>query len=332
MASPAVVRAVKPSARAIISAPQVAKLSQPTARLFSSSSKRVSLPSSSPVRSSHRQFRANFSTSKITQAPVGARLEGRTAIITGSSAGIGRAIALAYAREGANVVCSDLQAGGGKELATHEQIKSNGGKALFVKANVAETEDVKNLVAKAVAEYGRLDIMVNNAGVLPEAKNPKSVHELDEKVFDQTMSINTRGVFLGNKYAIQQFLKQEPQPSGDRGWIINLSSILAFVHFPKVFSYCASKGAVQQMTRQVAVDYAPHRIHVNSVNPGFTESAMIESLTDDPEAGKKLSDSHPFRGLGHPEDIANAAVFLGSDDASWVTGIALPVEGGYLAK
>lgn len=177
----------------------------------------------------------------------------------------------------------------------------------------------------------------------------KPVWEISQDIWQETQDVNSTGVFLGTKFAVQQMLTQQPQPSGDRGWIINTSSILGYVGAHHTAAYCASKGAVLNFTRAAALDCAPHRIHVNGVAPGYTESSMTGPIWSDPEAKAKKEEAHPFRGLGQPEDIAKACVFLASDDAQWVTGVSckniasaavivlmnvqhtLPVEGGYLA-
>lgn len=177
------------------------------------------------------------------------------------------------------------------------------------------------------------DSMVNNAGIGLEVRSSfLRVHETPDSTFDATMSVNSRGVFLGCKYAAKQMITQDPYPSGDRGWIINLGSVAGLVGLAGAVSYSASKGSVVQMTRTVALDLAPWRIHCNVLCPGFTNTAMIKPLVDDEATHARLGAMHPFKGLGEPEDIAKAAVFLAGDDASWVTGVALPVDGGYIAQ
>lgn len=160
------------------------------------------------------------------------RLESKVAIITGASSGIGRATSLTFAREGALVVCSDLRETSRQESEnepTHQLIQKNGGKAIFVKCDVSKSQEVEALVQRTVQEYGRIDIMVNNAGIALETESPKPIWELDEEIWDTTMAVNAKGVALGCKYAAIQMMKQDPHPSGDRGWIINLSSILGLL-------------------------------------------------------------------------------------------------------
>ncbi|KAF2204062.1 putative short chain type dehydrogenase [Delitschia confertaspora ATCC 74209] len=252
------------------------------------------------------------------------RLASKIAVITGTSSGLGRAIALAFAREGATVTCSDINPNsinfksGEPDTATHNKIIEQGGKSIFVKCDTSRSEDVQNLIKKTVEESGRVDIMVNNAGVSLETKDPRPIWEYAEGIFDKTIAINLRGVFLGCKYASAQMIKQDPHPNGDRGWIINLASIVGLIGMPKYSGYVASKHGVLGLKKSAAWECAEHRIHVNAICPGYKSRPCF-----------RLEAMHPFRGLGEPEDIARAAVFLASEDASWVTGVGLPVDGGY---
>ncbi|OQN98100.1 hypothetical protein B0A48_15932 [Cryoendolithus antarcticus] len=245
------------------------------------------------------------------------RLQGKIAIVTGASSGIGRAIALAYSAEGAKVVCADLRpesrndASPSELLATtHDTITSSGGSAIFVQADLGEAEDVARVVARA----------------------PKPVGEVSPEDWDKTQHINSKGVFLGIKYASAQMLKQDPLPSDDRGWIINTASILGLVGATWGAAYCASKGLVVNLTRAAPLECAPHRIHMNAIAPGYTESKMMEAIAENPEREKELEKAHPFRGLGRPEDLAKVCVFLASEDAQWVTGVTIPVDGDYTAR
>lgn len=181
--------------------------------------------------------------------------------------------------------------------------------------------------------YGIPLTYAGKAGVSLEAHAGfKPVWEIDQHIWQGTQDVNSTGVFLGIKYAVQQMLKQQSHPSGDRGWIINTSSILGYVAAEHTAAYCASKGAVLNLTRAAALDCAPHRIHVNGIAPGYTESSMTGPIWRDEKAYAKVAANHPFRGLGQPDDLAKACVFLASQDAQWITGHTLPVEGGYLAR
>lgn len=265
------------------------------------------------------------------------KLEGKVAIVTGSSSGNGRAIALAFAREGAKVVCSDLQKSarqggyeGDIEIDTDEVIRNEGGEALFLKADVTKASDVQALVDAAVSNYGRLDIMVNNAGVFTGLAD--IVNE-SEEAFDLTMAVNTKGVWLGCKSAITQMLEQtDLAANGSRGKIINIASIGGLVGLAAEPAYCTSKGAVVNLTKQLALDYAPSRINVNAICPGFLETAMVRPFLEDPDLNKSLHDLSPWPTLGTAEDVAKAAVFLASEDSRWITGSSLVVDGGFTAR
>ncbi|KAK3699713.1 hypothetical protein LTR37_016318 [Vermiconidia calcicola] len=269
------------------------------------------------------------------------RLQDKVAIVTGASSGLGRAISLAYAAEGASVVCADLRETSRYEssseeqsAATHEVItEEKAGKATFVKCDTTDPEQVEDLVKKAVEWGGRVDVMVNNAGIGPETANPAAIWDTTMENWEVTNKVNSTGVFLGCKYASKQMLNQEPHSSGDRGWIINTASILGLVAAPQSPAYCASKGAVVNLTRSAALACGPHRIHVNCICPGYTVSALTELLWKDPSMKEKMEKLHPFGNrLGEPEDLARACVFLASEDARWVNGAALPVDGGFLCQ
>ncbi|KAJ0375605.1 hypothetical protein COL26b_006111 [Colletotrichum chrysophilum] len=260
------------------------------------------------------------------------RLASKVCIITGSSSGLGRAIALTYAAEGAHIVCADLQPTARAEVEsegianTDDLIRQNGGRAIFVKTDMTKPEQVQNLVSKCVEEYGRLDVLVNNAGISLEAgRPPLGIHETPLETWNVTMSVNATSVFLGCKYAIAQMLTQPLLPSGDRGWIVNVSSIFGLVGGRHNISYAASKGAVSNLTRQVAMDYAEARIH-------YVKTAIFVNTVKTLHSPEAIAKQHPFRGVGTPEDIVGAAVFLASDDARWITGICMPVDGGYTAQ
>ncbi|PNP78608.1 hypothetical protein FNYG_07954 [Fusarium nygamai] len=263
------------------------------------------------------------------------RLDGKIAIVTGSSSGIGRAISLEFARNGAKVICADLtekaRADVASELAitTHDLVTKEGGVAEFFKVDVTKSEEQEALVKYAVERFGRLDIMVNNAGVAMEAKDPQPIWNFHQTVFEKDININVVGVLLGCKYASAQMIKQDPLPCGDRGWILNTASIFGLVGNAGTAGYVASKHAVMGLTKASAWDCAPHRIHVNALCPGYTDTALIASLEGQNRA--QVEALHPFGGLGRPEYIARAALFLVSEDSSWVTGIGLPVDGGYTA-
>ncbi|SDE22128.1 SDR family NAD(P)-dependent oxidoreductase [Paraburkholderia lycopersici] len=268
------------------------------------------------------------------------KLNGRVAVVTGSSSGNGRAIAIALAREGAHIVCSDLKksalSGGYEkdiEIDTDDVIAQAGGKATFVAADASRAADVQSVIDHAVRTFGRLDIMVNNAGVFTGLHN---IIDETEDQYDFTMNINAKGVWLGCKYAITQFMKQGPMKSSTgadlRGRVVNIASIGGLVGLALEPAYCASKGAVVNLTRELALDFAPERINVNAICPGFLATAMVRSFLEKDETNKLLHDLTPWPRVGAAEDVARAAVFLASDDAEWMTGSMLTVDGAFTAR
>ncbi|PGH06517.1 hypothetical protein GX51_02341 [Blastomyces parvus] len=282
-----------------------------------------------------------------------ARLQDKVAVITGSSNGIGRGIALRYAAEGAYVVCSDIDpaAKGDGEKPTHEVINetypvTSGGRAatraVFVKADASVSDDVENLVKECVKAFGRLDIIVNNAGITNAGLQTigSLIHETPETSWDKVMGLNGKGVWLGCKFAAKQMLAQDPHPSGDKGWIINMASVYGSVGAKGSSTYAASKHAVIGITKSVALEYGKDRIHVNAIAPGWVETGLIKPFADATSDNPRqrafhdhLASMHPFASrLGTEEDITGAALFLASDDARWVTGTTLAVDGGYVAQ
>jgi glucose 1-dehydrogenase len=254
------------------------------------------------------------------------RLAGKTAIVTGGASGIGRAIAILFAKEGANVVIGDVidepREGGAP---TEQVIGEAGGTCRTRRCDVARWDDVDRLVGGTVAEFGQLDVMVNNAATLVG----KKILETTEEDWDRVMAVNAKGVFFGCKRAIAQMLTQEVV--GDaRGRIVNISSQHGMVCSPAKFAYGVGKAAVVYMTRQIAVDYAKEHIICNAVAPG-------RILTGKPLGGEgadPLEYSHmrtPMPRLGRPDDVAHAALFLASDEATYITGHNLMVDGGWMA-
>ena len=253
---------------------------------------------------------------------MGKRLEGKVAIITGSNRGIGKGIAIALAKEGCRVVVSSYEHGKDGDEAVNE-IKKMGSDAVFVKADVSKERHVRNLVKYAVKKFGRLDIMVNNAGILVLG----TVSQLTEKDWDRQMAVNLKGVFFSMKYAVEQMLKQ-----GKGGRIINVSSIAGIVGFPGISAYCASKGGVTELTREAALDYAKNGITVNAINPGVIVTDMTKGMLGDKATRDSLMANTPVGRFGKPEDIGNAAVFLALDESSFITGHNLIVDGGWTAR
>ncbi|WP_216893080.1 glucose 1-dehydrogenase [Nocardia sp. ncl2] len=247
---------------------------------------------------------------------VSGRLAGKVAVITGAGSGIGRASALLFAAEGARVVCADLS---GHEKETAAEI---GDAALAVHADVARAQDVSAMIDTAVAHFGRLDILFNNAG-LSGRRGPAA--ERDEADFDHVIGVNLKGAFLGMKYAIPAML------TGGGGSVISTASAAGLVGWKDLALYSAAKGGVVQLTKSVALDYARQNIRVNAICPGMTWTGLAggnQSPTPPPD----LIPPQPVHRWGMPHELAAAALFLASDESSFITGTAIPVDGGYVAR
>lgn len=244
-------------------------------------------------------------------------LAGKVAIVTGGASGIGLATAKAFLEKGAKVVVADFNEEGGQAAA--EQLKGSGEDAAFIKFNAAEEESVKHLVAETVNKFGRLDIMVNNAGIGALGET----HELTYEDYQKVIAVNQDGVFFGSKHAVRQMLETG-------GVIINTSSILGSVGEAGAFAYNASKGAVNLMTKSLALQYANKNIRVNAVAPGYVESGMVNRDALGPDFYDALVAKHPIGRLGRPEEIAHAIVFLCEND--FVTGTTILIDGGYTAQ
>lgn len=250
------------------------------------------------------------------------RLQNKVAIVTGSSTGIGRGIALCFGREGASVVINYLHnPDKGKDVA--KQVEAAGGKAVAVQGDVSRQEDVRNLVQQAVQHFGRLDIMVNNAGI--EKKAPFLETPLD--LWNEILAVNLTGAWIGCQEAARQMAKQ-----GDGGRIINISSIHEDMTMPTNAPYCASKGGMRMMMRTIAVELAEHKITVNNIAPGAIESSIDASSRADPEKMQTLLDAIPMHRMGQPEEIGDMAVYLASDAARYVTASTLFIDGGMIRE
>jgi glucose 1-dehydrogenase len=255
------------------------------------------------------------------------RLSGRVAVVTGSSSGLGRAIAMRLAAEGAAVVVSDVREESRQGGETTEQVIAQaGGTCARIQADVSRSSDVDALVAGAVERFGRLDVMVNNAGI--SGVHSKPLLETTEADWDAIMAVNLRGVFLCCKRAVAEMIGQEPVGEV-RGRVINISSQHGMIGPPGHLAYATSKGGVINLTRQVAVDYGRHGILVNAVAPGKIMTGPVEDA--DPEVMAYSYARTPFARLGRPEDVAGAAAFLASDDSLYVSGTNLLVDGGWMA-
>lgn len=253
----------------------------------------------------------------------GQRLGGKTVLITGGASGIGRATALLFAREGATVAVADLNEAAGNSLI--QEINDNGGRALFAPADVTRSADCRQVVKHAVEQFGGIHILFNNAGIIRRA----SVVDLSEQDWDRVMAVNVKSVFLMSREVIPIMIK------AGGGSIINMASGWGLAGGPKAAAYCASKGAVVLLTKAMAVDHGRQNIRVNCLCPGDTDTNMLrteaQQLGENEEQFLAESARRPLGRVGRPEEIAQAALYLASDAASFVTGAALAVDGGGLA-
>ena len=250
-----------------------------------------------------------------------ARFEGKSVVVTGAGSGFGRAIAARFAEEGASVLCADIDPVGGEKTAA--EIEAAGGTAEFIEVNVAQSDDVQAMVERCVERFGRIDVLVNNAGY---SHRSRLMWKLTEEDFDGVFAVNVKGVFLGCKFAVPHMIE------GGGGAIVNTASIGAVAPRAGVTPYNASKGAVVTLTRGLAGEVARHNIRVNAVNPvaaetGFMKGALgVDKL--DNEAKSSNVAGIPRGRLSEPADVAAAVCFLASDEADMITGTALNVDGG----
>jgi len=248
------------------------------------------------------------------------KLDGKVAVITGAASGIGRGTALCLAKEGAAVVAVDLNSQGGEQVVS--EIAATGGRAVFQHTDVSNEPEIKSAVERAVKEYGRLDIMFNNAGLVG-AVGPIEAVTADD--WDRTIAVLLRSVFLGIKYAV------EPMRKAGGGSIISTSSVASFLPSAYGAAYAAAKGGVISLTRSAALQLGPDRIRVNCICPGFINTPILGALPafSDPAAVAQLLDHvQTVPRVGRPQDIASMVLFLASDESEWVTGQAMIVDGG----
>jgi 3(or 17)beta-hydroxysteroid dehydrogenase len=254
------------------------------------------------------------------------RVEGKTAIVTGAARGLGKGISQLLAKEGAKVVVTDILEDSGREVA--EEIRREGGNAIFIKHDVASENSWSAVVEKTLSEFGKLNILVNNAGV----QNIKEIAETSLEEWRRLMSVNLDGVFLGTKHAIRAM-----RESGG-GSIINISSVMGIIgNADDTAAYTASKGGVRLFSKAAAIECSKrghdYNIRVNSVHPGVIETAMVASMmAQDKELKKRLESNMPIGFLGKPIDIAYAVLYLASDESRLVTGAELVVDGGWVAS
>ena len=245
------------------------------------------------------------------------RLDGKVALISGAARGQGEAEARLFAREGASVVLGDVRSELGEQVAG--EIAAAGGRAVFTRLDVSQEADWAKAVALAESRYGKLDVLVNNAAII----GLEGIMDTSIELWNRVLAVNQTGTFLGMRAAIPALRR------AGGGSIVNISSVLATMGSGNSASYTATKGAVTALTRTVAVELATENIRVNAVHPGGVETPMaVECLGDDAEARRALVATHPIGRLGEPEEIATGVLFLASDDASFVTGASLVIDGG----
>ncbi|MCX6737468.1 MAG: SDR family oxidoreductase [Candidatus Parcubacteria bacterium] len=242
------------------------------------------------------------------------RLENKVTIVTGASSGIGLATVKKFVAEGAKVIMADINEEAGNKIAQELGLD-------FIKTDVSKTADIERMVKTCLDKFGRVDILVNNAGIY----RTYNLHEMSEEDWDTVLNVNLKSVFLSSKRVIPEMFKQ------GKGKIINIASIAGLVGFAQSGAYCASKGGIIALTKEMALEYASKKINVNCIAPGVIKTAMTKDMITDPTTKQFLESSTPYPRLGEPEDIAMAAVYLASDESDFVNGEVLVVDGGWLA-
>ncbi len=250
------------------------------------------------------------------------RVKDKVVIVTGAGDGIGKAIAKMYAKEGAKVAVTDIAIEKGKNTA--EEIKAEGGIAEFWELNVSNEAECKYVTELVLAKWGRIDVLVNNAGLVGI---DKPTHEFEDKDWDKVFSVDVKGVFYMTKYCVPGMMENR------KGAIINMSSIDGLVGVDELPAYCAAKGAVTMMTKHDAVAYAPYNIRVNSIHPGTIMTPLMQDVVDQNPGYLEMDlKRYPIGYFGEPDDVAYAALYLGSDEAKFVVGAQLVVDGGFTVQ
>lgn len=248
------------------------------------------------------------------------RLQNKIAIITGAGSGIGEGIAKTFAKEGAKVVVANRTVEKGERVVN--EIKNSGGEAIFFQTDVSSWQSWQDLVKKTIETFGKIDILINNAGVVKFSP----LHQTSDEDWDYILNINLKGAFYGMKAVIPYFLQQK------KGKIVNIASIAALVGFDQLSAYCASKGGIVALTREAALEYAKNNININCIAPGVIISEMTRGLLEDEKTKQGFLLNIPKGRVGQPEDIANTALYLASDESDYVTGQVIVVDGGWTIK
>ena len=252
------------------------------------------------------------------------KLKERVAIITGAASGIGRATALLFAAEGAKIVVADVNKEGGEE--TVAQVAASGGEAIFIHTDVTNSALISVMVKQTRERWGRIDILYNNAAATELCNvHDRPVHELDEEIWDKMIDISLKGVYLCSKYVLPVMMEQ------NRGIILNTTSNDAILAEPGFDSYTAAKGGVISLTRSMATEYAEYNIRVNTISPGYVITECQLGWYENQPETRSMVESYHLTRLGVPDDIAQLALFLASDDSAFITGALIPIDGGYSA-
>ncbi len=249
-------------------------------------------------------------------------IEGKVAVITGASQGIGHACAARFVKEGARVALSDIADDAGQQAA--QQLREQGGDAVYQHCDVSQKSDVEALFDFAIEQYGRVDTVIANAGIVHMA----DILELEEADFDRVISINLKGVFLTGQAAARRMVAQTPDRDGSRGTIINMSSLNAVLAIPAIAPYVVAKGGVNQWTKCLGIRLADQGIRVNGIGPGSIATEMFNTISENPEKYRQIMSRTPMLRPGEPDEVAKLAVFLASDYSSYITGETIYVDGG----
>lgn len=252
-------------------------------------------------------------------------LKGKIAIITGAAKGMGKAHALKLSSAGAKVVLCDIDLSGCQNVA--EEIKKLKGESLVVKCDASKKTEVDSVVDETIKKFGRIDILVNNAGIFPF----KPFLEIQEQDFQKVIDVNLKGYFLMAQACVKEMQKNQPNVKGQKGSIVNISSIAATMGFAGLSHYCASKGGINAMSKALALELAPLGIRINNINPGAIDTPGASSINMTDEQRKAMLAPIPMKRQGNSEEIANAVLFLASDESSYMTGSTMVVDGGWVA-
>lgn len=252
-------------------------------------------------------------------------LRGKVAIVTGAARGMGEAHSLTLAKAGAKIVVSDINIGGCEQVV--EKIKKDKGDAFAIKCDVSQKTDIDNLVSQTIKKFGKIDILVNNAGIFPF----KPFLEMTEQDFEKVIDVNLKGYFLCSQAVAKEMQKNKPDKNGQKGSIINISSIAAKKGFAGLVHYCASKGGINAMTKAMVLELAPLGIRINNIEPGVinTPGASTASMTE--EQRKAMLAPIPLKRQGISQEISNAVLFLASEESSYITGSTIVIDGGWTA-